>query len=75
MSVTSRKPRSTRGSCAECMYWNEAGDVGHCRRHAPQIVAAQMSIPPGVPPSVFRPDLGIFPVTTADDWCGEYLRK
>ncbi len=77
MSVTSRKPRSTRGSCAECTYWIEGTDVGQCRRHAPQIVAGQMAVPTALlrELDLYQPNFGVFPLTAKDDWCGEYLRK
>jgi len=50
------------------MYWNEtASSEGECRRQPPQAVS-------------FKVDEGTkfqtcFPVTKAEDWCGEYTPK
>lgn len=52
-------------ACSACINWNKVdGDQGECRVRAPQTI-------------VFKVDEETqfetcFPVTAADDWCGEY---
>lgn len=48
------------GFCSQCAWWNEYLDepkVGECQRFPPQLVTADQSL---------------WPVTEADDWCGEW---
>lgn len=55
--------------CYDCYYWNEdSKERGACRRHAPaaQVLAADR---PGAPETS-----AAWPVTRADDWCGEFHR-
>lgn len=54
-------------SCAMCAHWKSSGTKGECRRHAPQSI-------------VFKVESGVkyeakFPITKADDWCGDYTGK
>lgn len=54
-------------SCATCAHWKAVGSKGECRRHAPQSI-------------VFKVETGVkyearFPVTKAEDWCGDYAGK
>jgi hypothetical protein len=59
---------STKTSCAACAYWKDIGAVkGECHRHAPQAI-------------VFNVDAELkfeshFPVTSAEDWCGDFSQK
>ena len=54
--------------CEACTYWEaKSGEVGECRRHAPQTV-------------VFNVDTEVkfesrFPLTKAQDWCGDFTAK
>ena len=53
--------------CAICKYWlplEENGFQGQCRCHAPR---------PEVTDSVHV--LAVWPVTNAQDWCGEFVAK
>ena len=51
--------------CAICRFWEpleDNGFQGQCRRHAPE---------PQVTDSVHV--LAVWPVTNAQDWCGEFV--
>jgi hypothetical protein len=53
--------------CAICAYWQpleESSFQGQCRRHAPR---------PEVSDSVHM--LAAWPVTNAQDWCGDFSAK
>ncbi|RRJ94547.1 hypothetical protein Ga0100231_009480 [Opitutaceae bacterium TAV4] len=55
-------------SCASCAHWKSTAPAkGECRRHAPQSI-------------LFKVEAGVqyeakFPVTKAEDWCGDYTAK
>lgn len=55
-------------ACEKCVYWKATAEsTGECRRNAPQSV-------------VFAVDEATrfetrFPVTSSDDWCGEFQAK
>jgi len=52
-------------TCANCAHWAEKGNSeGECRVKAPQFVAFQVD-------SETRFETR-FPVTSAEDWCGEF---
>ena len=54
--------------CAACANWNQKSDAeGECRAHAPQTVVFQVD-----DDTRFETR---FPVTKAEDWCGDYRPK
>lgn len=57
----------THPKCATCRFWNfdGAGPEAECRRAVPVIAP-----PPGTPPD--RLQIGFWPVTDQDHWCGEH---
>lgn len=55
-------------TCANCKSWNSKGsDQGECRRHAPQMIVFEIDDETKIESR--------FPVTSADDWCGDYQAK
>ena len=49
--------------CFSCDYWElsedpDLEDMGECRRHCPVVIEGQT--------------FGMWPVTGANDWCGEF---
>jgi hypothetical protein len=55
-------------ACSACAFWNPLEDGhGECRRHAPQTVAFEVD-----DEMQFET---MFPVTAADDWCGDFEKK
>ncbi|MES2995575.1 MAG: hypothetical protein V4733_02070 [Verrucomicrobiota bacterium] len=55
-------------ACGQCVHWNDLeDDMGECRRHAPQTVAFEVD-----EEVKFE---SMFPVTAADDWCGDFFAK
>ena len=55
-------------ACAQCIHWNETeSEAGECRRHAPQMIAFEVDEDVRVESH--------FPVTAADDWCGDFEAK
>jgi hypothetical protein len=58
--------------CGECIYWTPmqgSPTVGQCRRYPPTPVPRLVKLPEEGYSSEFRYHK---PMTTADDWCGEY---
>lgn len=56
----------TEATCENCIWWarNEpGGEVGECRKSAPQLYACGRS---GKPPGT------AWPQTTVEDWCAEF---
>jgi hypothetical protein len=59
-------------ACRSCRWWDgwPGDDAGFCRRHAPK----------PLPLIIVQDEAGddhaeaIWPITTHDDWCGEYQR-
>jgi hypothetical protein len=55
-------------ACANCAFWDASNESeGSCRRSAPQTVVFEISSKQSVKT--------VFPVTSADDWCGEFQAK
>ena len=55
-------------TCAKCAYWNAKGtDDGECRRQPPQAISFKVN-----EEVKFETR---FPMTAADDWCGEFSAK
>ena len=55
-------------SCSICAYWNQGAEnpeIGECRRGPPAVVVIHDEECNLVPTS-------LFPVTSDDEWCGEY---
>lgn len=52
-------------ACAKCAYWEEA--TSHCHRHAPVSVTFKVD-----EKTEYQTQ---FPVTQADDWCGDFAAK
>jgi hypothetical protein len=59
---------SVTASCQACAYWKNTESMsGECHRHAPQAI-------------VFNVENGLkfeshFPLTAAEDWCGDFAQK
>jgi hypothetical protein len=54
-------------ACAACVHWNQMeAEHGECRRHAPQTVAFEVD-----DEVKFE---SMFPVTAAEDWCGDFTK-
>ncbi|MEM1057728.1 MAG: hypothetical protein AAGK14_00650 [Verrucomicrobiota bacterium] len=54
-------------TCDKCAYWAASGTEGHCHRHAPVSVTFKVDD---------RTEFASqFPVTKADDWCGDFEAK
>jgi hypothetical protein len=59
---------SVTASCQACAYWKSIESTkGECHRHAPQAI-------------VFNVENGLkfeshFPLTAAEDWCGDFSEK
>lgn len=52
-------------ACEACAYWNSMEEgAGECRRHAPQTITFEVD-----DEVKFE---SMFPVTAADDWCGDF---
>jgi len=69
--------------CASCRYFrkqinpaNIAQQQGQCLRHPPHVVAIPIksSIGPIGADAINVQVMGMFPVVTQADWCGEYER-
>lgn len=61
------KTKTTTRACEACAYWNKLeDDHGECRRHAPQTIAFEVD-----DEVKFE---SMFPVTAADDWCGDFTK-
>lgn len=62
--------------CANCIYWDgDPGEpVGRCRRNAPTLVsyARQVEVPAGEETDPVGHQVGVFPITDEDDWCGKF---
>lgn len=55
-------------TCSECAFWNSKGsDQGECRVRPPQAMMFQVDAE-----TKFETR---FPVTAAQDWCGEFRAK
>jgi hypothetical protein len=64
-STTAMKTKKAHRACEACAFWNPMEDShGECRRHAPQTVAFEVD-----DEVKFE---SMFPVTAADDWCGDF---
>ncbi len=69
----------TDQTCAICHYWRSTEtvefandtprEIGQCRRHAPRIVDAFVG---DASDEHLTWQATRFPVTSADDWCGEF---
>ncbi len=57
----------TKPACVKCRYWQPVTADGECRRRAPQAVV--LNIDEG---TKFESH---FPITAAEDWCGEFEPK
>jgi hypothetical protein len=58
----------TTRACQACAFWNPIEEeAGECRRHAPQTVAFEVD-----DEVKFE---SMFPVTAAEDWCGDFQKK
>lgn len=65
------------GRCDTCRFWQRGNDIGQvtsddhdegwCRRHAPHVAAPKE----GSHSAEYE---ARWPVTWANDWCGEYMR-
>ena len=55
-------------NCGTCRFWDSGGD---CRRHAPQLVYAQLD----EKAHDSAPDRGIWPFVNESDWCGEWRAR
>lgn len=66
-SIMSTTTKTTK-ACAECAHWNTtASDEGECRRHAPQLISFEVDDDVKIQSS--------FPMTSGDDWCGDFEQK
>ncbi|MCG8524869.1 MAG: hypothetical protein MI748_00700 [Opitutales bacterium] len=64
MSATTTETKT----CAACANWNNLGsETGECRAKAPQTIVLKIDEETKVESR--------FPVTKADDWCGEFVAK
>ena len=54
--------------CMSCRFWREIGEFGQCRRRAP-IAKLEGDIPEDSDLAYHM--VARFPMTTAEDWCGE----
>ena len=58
----------TNKTCVECAFWNKTdGDQGECRVRPPQAMVFQVDAQ-----TKFETR---FPVTSAQDWCGEFRAR
>ena len=58
----SKRPEHVR--CENCVWWEEADEVGHCRRMPPQYVSERHS--------QYAFSLTVWPTTMPYAWCGEF---
>lgn len=56
-------------TCLNCRYWSGQREKGECRRFAPRATIGQLD--PDVRYS--NPEMAGWPVTRADDGCGEFV--
>lgn len=62
-------------TCFTCRYWyltEQGSGTGNqtCRRYPPTVVAEIFKEKPYP-----NPEAGVWPVTSSDDWCGEWAAK
>ncbi len=62
-----RAERRAGRSCGGCRFWEQADLHGHCKRHAPTVVAPGGRAPNGTP-STFT----AWPRVPGEQWCGEW---
>jgi len=54
--------------CTNCQHWEKKTEnSGECRRHAPQTIAFQVDADTKIESR--------FPMTAAEDWCGDFAAK
>lgn len=59
---------TTQSTCNACAFWKDTGaDSGECRVNPPQAIAVNIDAQTRIETK--------FPVTAADDWCGEFEAK
>ena len=59
--------QNTTKNCAACSHWKTSSEGGECRRHAPQTIVFEIDQRVSVESR--------FPVTSANDWCGDFEGK
>ena len=60
--------------CSCCRFWDRVhteSDVGHCRRHPPQV--SEIELIDDVPPAIEI--LHDWPLTVANNWCGDFMSR
>ncbi len=57
-------------TCETCRFWDDQGDSGMCRRHAPRMILCQVAPPEGIEPH--QAEDAVWPWTEPDDWCGDH---
>ena len=64
--------------CSECRFWlnwdSEMTNLGECHRFPPRMLAVQRPDAEGESAATVRPNDGGWPLTSPDDWCGEFQR-
>lgn len=67
---------SIKRICENCAHWDAANitdtETAECRRRPPVIVAHRIEVQEFERRSEFLYDASAFPVTSAQDWCGEF---
>ncbi|MEM9399420.1 MAG: hypothetical protein AAF984_04365 [Verrucomicrobiota bacterium] len=54
-------------TCSTCKHWSAKDVTGECRRHAPQTIVFDVDSETKIESR--------FPVTSSDDWCGDFQAK
>jgi hypothetical protein len=62
--------------CSGCRFWlnwdSENSNLGECHRYPPRMATVHRVVAEGPSTTTIRPEDGGWPLTSPDDWCGEF---